>query len=120
MSSPSALCAFGHLHPTLRDKRVVEFVGIFGQHVFVQPDRRVGPFSDSGVQRQDLVVARKERLVETLIVRVALFDVAEMPLAMESGCITGFGKHFGYRDFRPRMPCDSRSMPMLYMPLRTA
>ncbi len=93
-----ALLPFGDHHPAFGHEAVVELVGVGWQHVFVQADGGIGAFGELGVQRQDLVVAGEEGLIETLVVGIALLDVAEMPLAVERGVVAGLRQHLGHGD----------------------
>ncbi len=94
-----ALLTLSNHHPTLRHEGVVKLVRIWRQHVLMQADRGVGAFGELGVERQDLVVAGEKGLVEALVVRIALLDVAKVPLAVKRGGIASLGEDLGHRHF---------------------
>ena len=55
----------------------------------------LAPSANSGVEREYLVVAGEESLVEALVVGVTFLNVAQVPLAVKGGGVAGFREDLG-------------------------
>ena len=93
-----ALLALDVTNVALRDEGVIELVGVLDEHVLLQAHRRVGRLAGLVVEAEDLVVDPEQRLVESLVVRVGLLDVAQVELAVEGGGVAGIRQRLGGRD----------------------
>ncbi len=57
--------------------------------------RRIRCIANRVPNAADLVVGQEKCLIKALIVAVALFDIAQMPLGVEGCGIAGIGEHVG-------------------------
>jgi hypothetical protein len=87
----TALGALDGHDPVARAEVLVDYIRVVGQHLLHHALDGIGALADLVPQAQDLVVGGEQRFVKTLVVGVALLDVAEVPLTVERGCVPGIG-----------------------------
>ena len=96
-SWPSAI-----LNPVLRYEGVVESCkrssGSMSSNKPIEAFALLG-LTVPGPQRKDLVVSGEKRLIETLVMRVTLLDVAQVPLAVECCRVARLRENLGERYF---------------------
>ena len=92
------LSILGALHrrdPIGRTKILVYGIGVVGKHVLHHTLHCVRTFTNLVPEAEHLVIGHEERFVEALVRRVALFDITEMPLAIEGRCVARIREHVG-------------------------
>ncbi len=97
LSSLFALLGLERHDPAVGQPGIVHTVRVRRPRIRVKIADAVSGLRLSVPDGHNLVVGRPQRLVESLVVHVALFDVPQVGLAVERGGIAGVRQHLGHR-----------------------